>query len=265
MIRVVGISFKKKGQVYFFSPGNLHIKRCDNVIVKTERGIQFAYAETDIIEIDENKITTPLKDVIRIATNEDNRINERNIKNSESALQKSKKIIEDMGINMQLIDATYSFDREQLVFKFISDNRIDFRDLVKELAGIFHTRIEMRQIGVRDKAKETGGCGICGRPLCCSKFLKDLESVSIGMAKNQNLSLNPSKINGSCGRLLCCLKYEDKTYNELKEGLPKVGKKVNIDNESGTVISVDILKRKYSVEIPDKGIVEVELDKNGRN
>jgi len=260
MIKVVGISFKKKGQVYFFSPGKLNIKKGDNVIVKTERGIQFANALTDIIEINENKITTPLKEVIRVATKEDCYANEKNIKNSQSALQKAKKIIENMEINMQLIDATYSFDREQLVFKFISDNRIDFRDLVKELAGIFHTRIEMRQIGVRDKAKETGGCGICGRPLCCSKFLKDLESVSIGMAKNQNLSLNPSKINGSCGRLLCCLKYEDKTYTDLKVGLPKIGKKVTVNNESGTVISVDILKRKYSVEIENKGIVEVELD-----
>ena len=264
MLKVVGVSFKKNGQAYFFSPNKLPIKKGDNVIVRTERGLQYGYVETNIIDIDEKKITTALKEVIRIATKEDAKTHEKNIKNAESALEKAKELIEDMNINMQLIDASYTFDREQLIFKFLSDNRVDFRDLVKELAAIFHTRIELRQIGARDKAKETGGCGICGRPLCCSLYLKDMESVSIGMAKNQNLSLNPSKINGSCGRLLCCLKYEDQTYSELKVGLPQVGKKIKTNEGEGTVTYVDILKRKYFVDIPEKGIIEIELD-NGNN
>ena len=264
MIKVIGVSFKKNGQAYFFSPKKLDIKKGDHVIVETERGIQYGNVETDIIEIDEKKITSPLKEVIRIATKEDNKTYEKNIKSSLIALEKAKNKIDEMGINMQLIDAAYTFDKEQLIFKFLSDNRVDFRDLVKELANIFHTRIELRQIGARDKAKETGGCGICGRKLCCSSFLKDMESVSIGMAKNQNLSLNPSKINGCCGRLLCCLKYEDKTYSELKVGLPQIGKKTKTSEGEGTVVNVDILKRKYQVDIPDKGIIEIELD-NGNN
>ena len=260
MIKVIGVSFKKHSQDYFFSPKILDIKKGDHVIVETERGMQFGNVETDIIEIDEKKITSPLKEVIRIATKEDVNTNNKNIKSSQVALEKAKDKIDEMGINMQLIDASYTFDREQLIFKFLSDNRVDFRDLVKELANIFHTRIELRQIGARDKAKETGGCGICGRKLCCSSFLKDMESVSIGMAKNQNLSLNPSKINGCCGRLLCCLKYEDKTYCELKVGLPQTGKKIKTPEGEGTVVNVDILKRKYQVDIPEKGIIEIELN-----
>ena len=264
MLKVVGVSFKKNGQSYFFSPNNIELKRGDNVIVETERGLQYGTLQTDIIEINENKIKSALKPVIRLATKEDYNTNEKNKKNALYALQKAREIINEKNINMQLIEASYTFDKEQLLFKFLSDNRVDFRDLVKQLAGIFHTRIELRQIGARDKAKETGGCGVCGRKLCCSTFLKDMESVSIGMAKNQNLSLNPTKINGLCGRLLCCLKYEDDTYCELKKGMPQVGKKTKTKDGEGTVISIDILKRKYQVEIPDKGIIEVELD-NGNN
>ena len=264
MLKVVGVAFKKNGQAYFFSPNNFKIKKDDNVIVETERGLQFGYAVSDIFDIDENKITSALKPVIRIATKEDENIHNKNIRSAENALKKAKNLIEENGINMQLIDASYTFDKEQLIFKFLSDNRVDFRDLVKELAAIFHTRIELRQIGARDKAKETGGCGICGRKLCCGSFLKDMESVSIGMAKNQNLSLNPSKINGCCGRLLCCLKYEDNTYSELKVGLPQVGKKIKTNEGEGTVTYVDILKRKYQVDIPEKGLIEIELD-NGNN
>lgn len=260
MLKVIAVTFKEHGQAYFFSPNKLSIKKGDNVIVETERGLQFANVVSDIMEIEEKKISSPLKNVIRLATKEDEFINNKNIKSSLIALEKAKKVIDEMGINMQLIDASYTFDKEQLIFKFLSDNRIDFRDLVKELAAIFHTRIELRQIGARDKAKETGGCGICGRKLCCSSFLKDMESVSIGMAKNQNLSLNPSKINGCCGRLLCCLKYEDKTYSELKVGLPQIGKKIKTSEGEGIVVNVDILKRTYQVDIPEKGIIELELD-----
>ena len=264
MIKVVGVSFKQNGQAYFFSPNKLDLKKGDNVIVETERGLQYGTLQTDIIEIDEKKIVAPLKQVIRIATKDDYYTDKKNKKNAEFALQKARELIDEMNINMQLIEASYTFDKEQLIFKFLSDNRVDFRDLVKELASIFHTRIELRQIGARDKAKETGGCGVCGRKLCCSSFLKDMESVSITMAKNQNLSLNPTKINGLCGRLLCCLKYEDSTYCELKVGLPQTGKKIKTKEGEGTVISVDILKRKYQVDIPDKGIIEIELD-NGNN
>ncbi len=163
---------------------------------------------------------------------------------------------------MQIIEATYTFDREQLVFRFISDNRVDFRDLVKELATIYKTRIELRQVGVRDRAKEVSGCGLCGQKLCCSRFLDDLDMVSINMAKNQNLSLNPSKINGICGRLLCCLRYEDEVYSEYRCGLPAMGSTVETNEGKGKVVSVNILKRSYRVEIPDKGFVEVVLDEN---
>lgn len=264
MVKVVGISFKEKGQIYFFNPNGISIKKNDNVIVETERGKQYGQAMTDIIEVEDKKIVLPLKNIIRLATKKDEQTNLKNIKDSQKALQTAKNVIDKMNINMQLIEATYTFDREQLMFKFLSDNRVDFRDLVKELALIFHTRIELRQIGARDKAKEVGGCGMCGRKLCCSAFLKDMDSVSIGMAKNQNISLNPTKINGLCGRLLCCLKYEDKTYSELKVGMPSVGKKVKTKQGEGEVISVDILKRKYSVNIEDIGIVEVSKE-NGND
>ena len=163
---------------------------------------------------------------------------------------------------MMVLDASYTFDRNQLLFTFIADSRVDFRKLAKDLANIYKTRIELRQVGVRDKAKEIGGYGSCGRPLCCSKFLCDFDSVSINMAKNQNIALNPTKINGCCGRLLCCLKYEDECYKELNKNLPKVGKKVKTEKGEGKVISVDILKQKYRVSVPDNGIVEVDLNEN---
>ena len=163
---------------------------------------------------------------------------------------------------MQVIEATYTFDREQLVFRFVSDNRIDFRNLVKDLASIYKTRIELRQVGVRDRAKEISGCGICGQKLCCSRFLTDMDSVSINMAKNQNIALNPTKINGACGRLLCCLKYEDETYSAYKCGLPAMNSKVKTKDGEGKVISVNILKRTYRVDIPEVGIVEVKKDEN---
>lgn len=264
MIKVIGISFKEKGQVYFFSPNNIDIIKGDKVVVETERGIQLGYSTTNIIEIEEQKLTSPLKNVIRIATNQDIKTYEKNIKDSLSALNKAKNIIEKNNMNMQIIEASYTLDRQQLVFKFLSDNRIDFRDLVKELANVFHTRIELRQIGARDKAKEISGCGMCGQTLCCSRFLKDMDSVSINMAKNQNISLNPNKINGLCGRLLCCLKYEDDTYTELKKGMPIVGKKIKTEKGLGTVVSIDIFKRKYFVNIDDIGIIEMNLE-DGNN
>ena len=163
---------------------------------------------------------------------------------------------------MYIIDASYTLDRSQLFFRFMADERVDFRSLAKDLATIYKTRIELRQVGVRDKAKEVGGYGSCGRPLCCAKYLSDFDSVSINMAKNQNIALNPTKINGVCGRLLCCLKYEDECYKDLRQGLPKVGKKVQTEQGEGKVISIDVLKGTYRVNIPEVGIVELEKEKN---
>lgn len=258
MHEVVGVSLKEKGKIYYFLPGKYKLKKKITVIVETERGLQFGKVETETIKIPDNKIKGPLKKVIRIATKEDYNQHQKNIKESKEALKKCRKIVEDKKLNMQIIDATYTFDRSQLLFRFLSDNRVDFRELAKDLAHIYKTRIELRQVGARDKAKEIGGCGMCGKKLCCSQFLEDLESVSINMAKNQNLSLNPSKINGVCGRLLCCLKYEDDCYSECRRCLPDIGKKVKTDEGTGKVVSLNILKKSYTVEIPDIGNIEVE-------
>ena len=257
MINAIGVSFKENGKIYYFAPGNINIKKNVTVIVQTERGLQFGKAVTDLIELEEKKLTSPLKKIIRIASKKDYQSHLKNIKDSNEALIKCKKIIEESKIDMQIIDANFTFDRSQLVFRFISDNRVDFRDLAKKLASIYKTRIELRQVGVRDKAKEVGGLGVCGCKLCCSRFLKDLESVSINMAKNQNIALNPNKINGVCGRLLCCLKYEDDCYKECRKCLPKIGDVVKTEKGSGTVVGLDILKKTYKVNVADAGIVEV--------
>lgn len=257
MINVVGVNFKENGKIYYFLPGNLNLKKNITVIVQTERGMQFGRVVTDNVELEESKITTPLKQIIRIASKKDYQNHLKNIKDSKEALIKCKEIVEKEKIPMQIIDSEYTFDRSQLIFKFIADNRIDFRQLAKQLASIYKTRIELRQVGVRDKAKEVGGIGVCGCQLCCSRFLKDLESVSINMAKNQNIALNPNKINGVCGRLLCCLKYEDDCYTECRKCLPKLGELVETEKGKGTVISLDILKKSYKVELSDKNVIEV--------
>ena len=260
MIEVVGISLKKGGKVYYFSPNNLKLKNKENVIVKTERGLQFGIVELENTEIDSNKLKTSLSEVVRICSKKDIETNNKNIEESKKALKKCKELVEKYELNMMVLDASYTFDRSQLLFTFIADNRIDFRKLAKDLASIYKTRIELRQVGVRDKAKEIGGYGSCGRPLCCSKFLCDFDSVSINMAKNQNIALNPNKINGICGRLLCCLKYEDECYKEYSKNLPKLGKKIETEFGEGKVISVDILKQKYRVDVKDHGIVEVDIN-----
>lgn len=259
MSRVVKVSFKKHGMQYYFSAGELKLKKSDKVIVETERGIQFATIETDIFVIDDNKLTSPLKEIVRIATKKDIDQNRRNIEDAKLALKKCRELVKKHQLNMKVLDATYTFDRDQLMFHFLADNRIDFRSLAKELASIYRTRIELRQVGVRDKAKEIGGIGLCGRCLCCSTFLYDFDSVSINMAKNQNISLNPSKINGLCGRLLCCLNYEDECYKECRKNLPSVGKKVQTEYGEGIVKEVDVLKQKYKVNVQGKGIVELEV------
>ncbi len=248
MISVAGIKFSPKGRKYYFNRKNFEIKDGDEVIVETERGLQYGFVQEAFKEIEETKLVSPLKDIIRIASKDDKQIYEKNLKDSSYALKKAKKIVTELELPMNLIDANYTFDRRQLLFNFTAEDRIDFRELAKKLAGIYKTRIELRQIGIRDKAREIGGLGPCGRFLCCNSFLTDLNSVTINMAKNQLLALNPTKINGVCGRLLCCLSYEDDTYTELKRGLPNIGEDYTYNGSIYKVIDVDVLKRKIKIE-----------------
>ena len=259
MVKVVGIKFNNGGRIYYFSPGKLNIKINDNVIVETERGMQFATVATDIISQDSDKVFLPLKDVIRIATKEDKTINLKNISDANKALEYAKKIVEKEQLDMKLYEASYTFDRKKLVFKFVADERVDFRELAKLLAAKYKTRIELRQIGVRDKAKEIGGFGPCGSPLCCSDFLTNFDSVSINMAKNQGIALNPTKINGVCGRLLCCLGFEDGTYTEYKKDLPKQGEMIKYEGKVGRVSELNILKRSYKIKTEENEEIEVNL------
>ena len=258
MHEVVGVTFKENGRMFYFLTGNKKLKKNLTVIVETKRGLSFGKIVTNIFTITDEQIKTPLKKVIRIATKSDYYQHKKNIQDAKKALLKARELANKHQLDMHLIDATYTFERDQLVFKFVADNRVDFRTLAKELANIYKTRIELRQVGVRDKAKELGGIGQCGRCLCCSKFLQDFESVSINMAKNQNIALNPCKINGICGRLMCCLKYEDECYLKCRKGLPKLGSKVLTENGEGKVVELDILNGTYSVDVPNYGIVKME-------
>lgn len=258
MIQVIGVSFFEKGPIYYFFNENLQITKGMNVIVETEIGLQYAFVKTDIVEIDQAKLNSPLRSIIRIADNQDYQKYQKNLIDAKKALEEARKIAKNLEMKIQLIDAMYTFDRDKLLFRFLSDSRIDFRNLARELAAKYRTRIELRQIGARDKAKEIGGCGQCGRALCCSSFLKNMDSVSISMAKNQNVSLNPNKINGLCGRLLCCLAYEDENYKLCKKDLPTLGQIVETKEGKGQVISLDILKNKYKVEIQGIGVIEVD-------
>lgn len=262
MTKVVGVIFKNKGRQYNFSVASLPIKNGDNVVVETEKGTQYGQVTTDIFDFDETKYKIDLKPVIRIADSIDSRQNEANVADANNALKKARQVVEKLKLKMYIIDASYTFEKEQLIFHFLADQRVDFRELVKELAGIYHTRIDLRQIGVRDKAREIGGYGICGCELCCTRFKTDFDTVSINMAKNQNIALNPTKINGVCGRLLCCLKYEDCLYSDAKKGLPNVGSRVKTNKGEGIVKTVDILNRKYTA-IVNNEIVAVDL--NERN
>lgn len=260
MIEVVGITFKNSQRIYYFLPNNFKLKKNITVIVETEKGLEFGKVELENFKIEETKIKTSLSKVIRIATKDDYAKFKQNEKEEKIALNTCRKLISKYGLNMIVLDSHYTFDRSQLIFKFMSDARIDFRDLAKTLASKYKTRIELRQIGARDKAKEVGGCGQCGQPLCCSRFLKDMDSVSINMAKNQNIALNQSKINGVCDRLLCCLKYENDNYTECRKCLPKIGSKVNTEKGEGKVISIDVLKKQYTVDIPNVGRLEVKIN-----
>jgi len=259
MIEVVGIKFNNSGTMYYFDPQDRIYEKDCNVIVETEYGLQFGTVIQDNIKIKNEKIVQPLKKIIKKASDEDIKKNDKNLKDATVALDECKNEILKIELNMNVLSCFYTFDRSQLIYYFTSDNRIDFRELVKILAKKFHTRIEMRQIGARDKSKHVGGIGPCGRILCCKKFLNNFDSISIGMAKNQSLALNPNKINGCCGRLFCCLEYEDEQYVDLKKGMPTVGKKVETEYGVGKVVSVDYFKRKYNVEI-DNTTYEIECE-----
>ncbi len=259
MIQTVSVCFKKNGKSYFFDSNGFDIKANQQVIVETEKGLQYGQV-VFLKECDESDLGMPLKKVIRIADDEDLKQHEKNLEDAKGALETAKKKVQELNLKMRMIDASFTFDRTQLLFNFLADERIDFRELAKKLAQIYHTRIELRQIGVRDKAKEIGGLGPCGLFLCCSTFLTDFNSVSINMAKNQMLALNPTKINGVCGRLLCCLKYEDDVYTELKKDFPKIGSMYEKGDISGKIVSLNIFKKTALVEVKNHMQVEVELE-----
>lgn len=267
MIEVIGVRFKKAGKIYYFDPNNLNINKEDYVIVETARGIEFGQCVIGIKKIKEEDIISPLKSVLRIADTDDIKKHEENKAKEEEALEICTKKIAEHNLVMKLIDVEYTFDNNKVIFYFTADGRVDFRELVKDLATIFKTRIELRQIGVRDEAKMIGGLGPCGRPLCCSSFLGDFASVSIKMAKEQNLSLNPTKISGICGRLMCCLNYEQSTYESIRKELPKVGSIVKTSEGTGEVIQNNIVKESVKVKLKRKdeeilenfNITEVEL------
>lgn len=259
MSRVVGVNFASNGKVYNFKVSDLSVEPNDEVIVETEKGLQYGFVASDIFEIDEKKYSLTLRSIIRLATAKDKSNYNKNLKDAKKALEDAKNIANELNLNMRLIDANFTFNREQLLFNFTSDERVDFRELARKLAQIYKTRIELRQIGIRDKAKEVGGLGPCGRILCCNTFLNDLSGVSINMAKNQNLSLNPTKINGVCGRLLCCLSYEDDIYHEMREVLPDIGDYYKKNGVEGKVVDLNILEKKIYVENENKQRVCVDL------
>lgn len=260
---IVGIKLTENGKVYYFNSNGYHLSVNDKVIVETEKGYQFGVVATTSVDNDKN-LDLEYRNVIRIANKNDVKKHMGNLRDADRAIIKCNEIIKRYGLDMRIIDASYTFDREQLIFRFLADNRVDFRQLARDMGAIFKTRIELRQVGIRDKAKEVSGFGPCGRKLCCSNFLKEFDSVSINMAKNQNLSLNPNKINGVCGRLLCCLKYENDNYTEYKKGLPELGHKVKTEKGEGKVISVDVIKRTYKVLLPDSEILLVEVDNESK-
>lgn len=258
---VVGVRFKKAGKVYYFDPNQFDISENEFVIVETVRGIEYGKVVITKKQVDENDVVLPLKKVIRIANENDRTIVEENKHAAKEAYQVCQQKVGEHKLDMKLVDVEYTFDRNKIIFYFTADGRIDFRELVKDLAAIFRTRIELRQIGVRDEAKMLGGIGPCGRMLCCSTFLGDFEPVSIKMAKDQNLSLNPAKISGLCGRLMCCLKYENDEYEAAKEQLPDLDQRIQTPNGFGRVIGLNILERLIQVELVDKErIVEYTLD-----
>lgn len=250
MTRIIGVRFRPAGKIYYFAPGKIHIKKGQQVIVETARGIEFGHVVMGPKEVEEDQITQPLKSVIRLANNEDRKIEERNREKEKEAFQICLEKIRKHKLEMKLIDAEYTFDNNKVLFYFTADGRIDFRELVKDLAAVFRTRIELRQIGVRDETKLRGGIGICGRELCCHTYLSEFAPVSIKMAKEQNLSLNPTKISGVCGRLMCCLTNEQETYEKLNSRLPSTGDTVTTpEGLRGEVQSLSVLRQLVKVVV----------------
>lgn len=264
MTKIIGVRFRNAGKIYYFGPAGMDIRTGDHVIVETARGIEYGYVVLGVRDMEDDKVIQPLKPIIRMATKADDEIERKNHEKEKDAFKICKEKIRKHGLQMKLIDAEYTFDNNKVLFYFTADGRIDFRELVKDLASVFKTRIELRQVGVRDETKIVGGIGICGRTLCCHSYLSEFIPVSIKMAKEQNLSLNPTKISGVCGRLMCCLKNEEETYEELNSKLPNVGDYVTTDdNLKGEVQSVSVLRQlvKVIVNIKDeKEIREYRVD-----
>lgn len=255
MIKVVGVRFRRAGKIYYFDPKHFKMEKGSHVIVETARGVEYGTVVIPPKDVTDDQVVQPLKTVIRVATAEDDRIEEKNHQKEKEAYKICQEKIVKHGLEMKLVQAEYTFDNNKLLFYFTADGRIDFRELVKDLASVFRTRIELRQIGVRDETKILGGIGICGRPLCCNTFLSEFAPVSIKMAKEQNLSLNPTKISGVCGRLMCCLKNEEETYEYLNSRLPNVGDRViTMDGLKGEVHSVSVLRQlvKVIVDLGDE-------------
>ena len=249
MVTVIGVRFKQAGKVYYFDPGDHELNIGDNVIVETARGTEFGEVSMANTEVPESGIVAPLKPIIRIATEQDHLRHEENEKKKARAMELCQEKIDNRGLDMKLVDVEYTFDNSKVIFYFTADGRVDFRELVKDLAGVFRMRIELRQIGVRDEAKMLGGIGSCGRSLCCNSWLADFEPVSIKMAKVQNLSLSPTKISGICGRLMCCLKFENDVYTDLKRNMPEVGEQVRTPDGLAKVVDTTILEGKVKVRL----------------
>ena len=258
MVNVVGVRFKSVGKIYYFDPENIEIKKGDSVIVETSRGVEFGSVVLANKEISEDEIVSPLKKVLRKATDDDIKIMLDNKEKEKQAFEKCVKKIEEHELAMKLVDVEYTFDHNKILFYFTADGRIDFRELVRDLASLFKIRIELRQIGVRDEAKMLGGIGVCGRPLCCSLYLGEFEPVSIKMAKEQSLSLNPTKISGTCGRLMCCLKNEQEAYEDLIRRTPHAGSVVKTPDGKGTVVSANLLKSLVNVSLDIDGEKEIK-------
>ena len=254
MIQIVGVRFKNAGKIYYFDPVELELEKNMDVVVETARGLEYGTIVVCPKEIDESELVSPLKPIIRVATDEDRQVYIENKEKAKETFELCQQKIKEHDLNMFLIDCEYTFDRNKLIFYFTAEGRIDFRELVKDLASIFKTRIELRQIGVRDEAKSIGGLGPCGRKLCCSTWLGDFQPVSIKMAKDQSLSLNPTKISGICGRLFCCLKYEHDVYAEAIDAMPVVGALVKVDESKGKIIEVNPLLEQVRIEFNDKTI-----------
>ena len=253
MIKAVSVNINENDKIYYVAVNDIEVNKNVTVITEIDKDLFFCKVISAVEDMEENKVNGK---IIRISTKKDYQNYKTDIKDSEKALLDAKTLAKKYNLQMKIIDAAFTFDRNQLLIHFYSEDRIDFRLLAKDLAGIYKTRIELRQIGVRDKAKKVGGYGCCGEKLCCARFLNDFDSVSISMAKNQNISLNPNKINGVCGRLLCCLKYENDNYKDCRKCVPNLGQIIKTSQGEGRVIDVDLLNKKYKVDIPNVGIIE---------